>query len=546
MRAVQRVLLASVVIGAGALAGALAGQATRADFSRSDKFMTQYTELLRLVVENAPLKAAPDDLVYSSIDGMLSLLDPHTNFLRPDAYAHMRERQQGSFHGIGVIISLRGGRITVITPIEGTPAARVGLRAGDIIEAVDGQSTEGMDLDDAAGKLRGPEGSTVHITVSRPGLAEPLDLTIQRARVPADSVRYAFMIGKDTAYIRITDFIRSTGDEVRRSLERLQSEGATRLLLDLRDNPGGIVDSAVAVSGLLLEPGQEVFSTKGRTADSFQDYRASRDGLHFQGPLVVLVNRGSASAAEIVAGAVQDHDRGLVVGETTFGKGVVQTIYPVRDAGMALTTAKYYTPSGRCIQRDFDSFFDYIHPREEAEPSPTAPRPTPPPGARVYYTDSGRKVYGGGGITPDQEVHEGEYSERVARLLGNSAFFQFAITYLADKPDKAAAARALVVDDTVIKAFRALVVDKKWLTPEEIDAALADATDRRDIGIAIRSEVLNAGVSLTAGYQVFIEGDAQVAAALKAFDEAAKLQARARPGSAPVRAVAQAGASTRP
>jgi carboxyl-terminal processing protease len=162
------------------------------------------------------------------------------------------------------------------------------------------------------------------------------------------------------------------------------------LLLDLRDNPGGIVDSAVAVSGLLLEPGQEVFSTKGRTTDSYQDYRASRDGLHFKGSVVVLVNRGSASAAEIVAGTLQDHDRGLVVGETTFGKGVVQTIYPVRDAGLALTTAKYYTPSGRCIQRDFDSFFDYVHPREESDVSPLAPRPTPPPGAHVYFTDSGR------------------------------------------------------------------------------------------------------------------------------------------------------------
>ena len=546
MRAVQRVLLASLVIGAGAIAGAVAGDASRAEFSRSDKFMTRYTELLRLVTDNAPLKVGPDDLVYSSVDGMLSLLDPHTNFLRPDAYAHMRERQQGAFHGIGVIISLRGGKITVITPIEGTPAARVGLRAGDTIEAVDGQPTEGMDLDDAARKLRGPEGSTVHITVSRPGLAEPLELTIQRARVAADSVRYAFMIGNDTAYIRITDFIRSTGDEVRRAIERLQAEGATRLLLDLRDNPGGIVDSAVAVSGLLLEPGQEVFSTKGRTSDSFQDYRASRDGLHFKGSMVVLVNRGSASAAEIVAGTLQDHDRGLVVGETTFGKGVVQTIYPVRDAGLALTTAKYYTASGRCIQRDFDSFFDYVHPRQETDPSSAAPRPTPPPGAHVYFTDSGRRVYGGGGITPDHEVREGEYSERVARLLGNSAFFQFAVAYLADKPDKALAARAFVVDDSVIKAFRARVLDKKWLTSEEIDAALTDPRDRRDIEIAVRFEVLNAGVSLTAGYRVFIESDEQAQAALKYFDEAAKLQARARSGSAPVQAAAQAGTPSRP
>jgi carboxyl-terminal processing protease len=536
-----------VVVGAGALAGGVAGQSTRAEFSKADKFLTRYTALLRLVMTNAPQKVSADDLVYTSVDGMLALLDPHTNFLRPDAFARMRERQQGTFHGIGVIISLRGGKITVITPIEGTPAARLGLRAGDIIEAVDGHPTEGMDIDEAARRLRGPEGTSVKITVSRPGLASPLELTLERARVPADSVRYAFMVDKDTGYIRVTDFIRTTGDEVRKALERLQGEGATRLMLDLRDNPGGIVDSAVAVAGLLLESGQEVFTTKGRTADSYQDYRASRDGLHFQGPLVVLVNRGSASAAEIVAGAVQDHDRGLLVGETTFGKGVVQTIYPVRDTGLLLTTAKYYTPSGRCIQRDFDSFFDYVHPREESAPKaagPAGPEPTTVPESGVYFTDSGRKVYGGGGITPDVEVHLAEYSERVARLLANSAFFNFAVTYLADKPDKAAAAQAFAVDDATLKSFRDRAVAEKWLPAADIDAALANPADRRDIEIGLRAEVLNAGVSLTAGYRVFIQSDEQVQAGLKQFGEAAKLQASVRLKNAPVRAASQTGATT--
>lgn len=542
MRGLKRALLAVVVIGAGALAGTIAGETTGADYPRADKFLSRYTALLRLVLDNAPQKPDPGTVIYDSLDAMLAQLDPHTNFLRPDAYAHMRERQQGSFHGIGVLISLRGGKITVITPIEGTPAARLGLRAGDTIESVDGQATEGMDIDDVARRLRGPEGTSVRITISRPGLPEPLELTIQRARVPTESVRYAFMIGKDTGYVRISDFIRSTGDEVRRSVERLKNEGATRLLLDLRDNPGGIVDSAVAASGILLDPGQEVFSTKGRTADSFQDYRASRDGLHFQGPLVVLVNRGSASAAEIVAGAVQDHDRGLLVGETTFGKGVVQTIYPVRDAGLALTTAKYYTPSGRCIQRDFDSFFDYVHPGGTVNQNPpapgevtppVAPRPTPSPDTQVYFTDSGRKVYRGGGISPDYEVQPGEYSERVARLVGSSAFFNFAVAYLADKADKAAAARAFVADEGVLKAFRTRVLAEKWLTQEDMDAALASPADHKDIVIALRAEVVNAGVSLTEGYRLYSEGDEQIQAALKLFDEAARLQAKARLGKSP-------------
>ncbi len=537
-----RLLIAVVVIGIGALAGAIAGEPTHGEFSRADAFLRRYADVFSVLVEKAPLKTAADELVYSSLEGMLQLLDPHTNFLRPEAYSNMRERQQGSFHGIGVIISLRGGRITVISPIEGSPAARLGLRAGDVIEAVDGEPTEGLDIDDVARKLRGAEGTKVKVTISRPGLPEPLELEIQRARVPTDSVRNSFILAGDVGYISISDFTRTTGDETTRALERLEKQGATKLLIDLRNNPGGTVDSAVEVAGLLLAPGQQVFSTKGRTADSFQDYRVSRDGLHFEGPVVVLVNRGSASAAEIVAGAIQDHDRGLVVGEVTFGKGVVQTVYPVRDAGLALTTAKYYTPSGRCIQRDFDSFFSYVHRGEDDEtpagpagetapPRPTAtPVPTPAPVAAgaVYFTDSGRKVYGGGGIVPDHHERLEQYSEHLARLLGQSAFFHFAVEYLADKPDKAVAARSFSVTPAVIAAFRARVITEKWLPEPEIDHALADAGDRHDIDVALRAEVLNAGVSLSEGFRAFTDSDTQVQAALKLFDEAARLQARAR------------------
>ena len=541
MRLARKILLGCGVVALGAFAGAVAGQRTQADATRSDEFLRRYTEVLSLVLEHAPVPVAADELVYSSLDGMLEVLDPHTNFLRPEFFTQMRERQQGSFHGIGVIISIRGGRITVISPIEGTPAARLGLRPGDVIETVDGESTEGLDIDDVARRLRGPEGTTVKVTISRPGLSEPIALTIERARVPTDSVRYAFLIKPDTAYIRVSDFTRTTGDEARRALDTLQKQGATRLLLDLRDNPGGIVDSAVEVASLLLKGEQQVFATKGRTADSFQDYRVRRDGLHFEGPVVVLVNRGSASAAEIVAGAVQDHDRGLVVGETTFGKGVVQTIYPVRDAALALTTAKYYTPSGRCIQRDFGSFFDYVHP-DAPETGETENRPTPPPSGDVYFTDAGRKVYGGGGIVPDHETHLAEYSERLARLVGSSAFFRFAVSELADVPDKGARARSFVVDDAALTRFRDLVVREKWLKPEEIDAALGDATDRRDISTALKGEMLNVGTTLIDGYKAFTDADQQIQAALGLFDEAARLYARVH--SAPSTETTAAGALT--
>ncbi len=529
MNRLKRYLLAFAVVGLGALAGALAGEGKKAQTSAADQFLTRFGSLVHAVMANAPKPVTPSDLVYSSIDGILDLLDPHSSFLRPEMFSSMRERQQGSFHGIGVIISMRGGRVTVVTPIEGTPAARLGLRAGDVIERVDDVSTEGMNLDDVARRLRGLEGTTVKVSITRPGLKEPLEFTIQRGRVPTDSVRFAFMIGDDTAYIRINDFTRTTGRETRAALERLMAEGATRLLLDLRQNPGGIVDSAVEVAGMLLAPGQRVFSTRGRTADSYQEYRASRDGLHFEGPLVVLINSGSASAAEIVAGAVQDHDRGLVVGEPSFGKGVVQTIYPVRDSGLALTTAKYYTPSGRCIQRDFDSLYAYTHPDRSGDGT-DARRPratTPQQQDEVFFTDAGRKVYGGGGIVPDHYVAQGEYSARVVRLLANSAFFHFAVEYLAGFTDKEAAARAFTADDEMLARFRALALEKEWSTAEELDAALTDPTDRRDIAIQLRTEVLNAGVSLTEGYRAAIASDAQIQDALGRFEEASRLQAQA-------------------
>ncbi len=528
-------VLAFAVVALGALAGALAGDGNKAQTTAADQFLTRFGSLVHTVMAHAPKPVEASHLVYSAIDGILDLLDPHSSFLRPEMFSSMRERQQGSFHGIGVIISMRGGRVTVVTPIEGTPAARLGLRAGDVIERVDDVSTEGMNLDDVARRLRGLEGTTVRVSIARPGLKESLEFTIQRGRVPTDSVRFAFMIGEDTAYIRINDFTRTTGRETRAALERLMAEGATRLLLDLRQNPGGIVDSAVEVAGMLLAPGQRVFSTRGRTADSFQDYRASRDGLHFAGPLVVLINSGTASAAEIVAGAIQDHDRGLVVGEPSFGKGVVQTIYPVRDSGLALTTAKYYTPSGRCIQRDFDSLYAYTHPdRSGDETAAGRGRARPPQDqGEVFFTDAGRKVYGGGGIVPDHYVAQGEYSARVVRLLANSAFFHFAVDFLAGASDQAAAARAFVADDEALARFRTLALEKEWSTAEELDAALTDPTDRRDIAIQLRTEVLNAGVSLTEGYRAAIASDAQIQEALGRFQEAAKLQA-------------QAAASTRP
>lgn len=524
-------LLVAVTVGGGALTGALMGEKAPGDGAATG-FLARYSQILEKTQELAPTEVPASELVYGSVEGMLETLDPHSNFLRPEAFAAMRERQQGSFYGIGVLIGIRGGKVTILTPIEGTPAYRLGLRAGDIIEAVDGQSTADMDLDEVARRLRGPEGTTVRVTIIRPGLPEPLEFQVTRARVPTDSVRYAFLLDERTAYIRIGEFTRTTGHEVAAALKNLTNQGATRLILDLRDNPGGLVDSAVEVAGLLLQPGQRVFSTRGRTADSFQDYRVPRDGQHFEGPVVVVVNQTTASAAEIVAGAIQDHDRGLVVGEPTFGKGVVQTIYPVKNCGVALTTAKYYTPSGRCIQRDWDSYFAYVRHEElqnngTSEPPPT---PTPPPG-EVYFTDSGRKVYGNGGIFPDRFRRLGEYSPTVSKLLAQSAFFQYAVSYLAPHQDKAAVARAFQADDQQLEAFGQAAVDKGWVTAEEWAAAMAKPGDKQDLAVLLASEVVNVGVSLSEGYKVLVRDDEQVLEALQALEEAARLYQRVQGSS---------------
>lgn len=518
------------ILAGSAITGSLVGSKLLASDDPTDAFLSRYSAILQALQTTSPRQPQVSELVYGSVEGMLEMLDPHSNFLPPEAFAAMKERQQGSFFGIGVIIGIRGAKVTVITPIPGTPAYKLGMRAGDIIEAVDGQPTQDMGLDEVARRLRGPEGTTVKVTVVRPGLKEPLELTVTRARVPTDSVRYAFLLDKSTAYIRVGEFTRTTGKEVSQALKTLQEQGATRLLLDLRDNPGGLVDSAVEVAGLFLQKGQRVFSTRGRTADSFQDYRVSSNGNQFDGPVVALVNRTTASAAEIVAGALQDHDRGFVVGEPTFGKGVVQTIYPVRDAGVALTTAKYYTPSGRSIQRDWDSFFAYVHPATNGSDQQQIVAPAPPQ-AEVYFTDSGRKVYGGGGIFPDKLVRLSNFSPTVSKLLGQSAFFQFAVAYLTPFTDKEEAARKFQVDDKVLGEFTRMAVEKKWIEAEELSNALAHPEEKKDISMLLTSEVLNSGISLNEGYKVLALGDQQILAGIEAFDEAVSLFHRVQKSS---------------
>jgi len=506
---VPLIVVTTVVLVASAT-GALFGERSIPDSETT--VVTRASRIVDGMLEWLPDETAPDDLIYDGIHGMLEVLDPHSNYMDPRSFQQMRARQEGSFFGIGIIIARRDGNVTVIAPMAGTPAAQMGLRAGDVIAAVGGEPTEELNLDEVVDRVRGPEGSAVLLTIRRPGLATPFDVEITRARIPQDSVRFAFMLQPGIGYIRLSEFTSTSVREVGDAMNVLRDQGMTDLIFDLRNNPGGQLDAAVGISNFFLREGQLIVSTRGRTPDSVSRLTAPGRGRPFEGPLVVLVNEGSASASEIVAGAVQDHDRGLVVGETTWGKGLVQTVFTVRDTGLALTTARYYTPSGRSIQRDYDSFIDYVTHRNGSPDEP----------GNTFETDAGRSVLGGGGIAPDVEVVGRPFSEELVLLYGDTAFFRFAIQLLQDVPEseKAEFGARFAVDDAVLDRFLEWVASEEILTADASAALRSDAQGMDDAARGIRIEILNATQGLEAGYREAVESDDQIEAALGLLPDA--------------------------
>lgn len=480
------------------------------------KRLKEYTDLLGAVSTWAPEDITSDKFVYSSIDGMLRTLDPHTSFLEPKEYTDMQDRQKGTFYGLGILVTKRNDQVTVITPLEGTPAARLGIRAGDVISEVEGVATEDLPLDDVVKRLKGPKGSTVNIKILRVGIEEPIPLTITRAAIPTNSISNVLMIRPGVGYVRIKDFTSTTVRELGDAIDKLQAEGMQRLVLDLRQNPGGLLDAAVGVADHFLEKGQMIVYTKGRTPDAAQDYFAPGKHDRVEVPIVVLVNRGSASASEIVAGAIQDHDRGLVVGETTWGKGLVQSVYSLQyGAGLALTTSKYYTPAGRNIQRDYSSFYDYYVADEGGDIAevPLSQR-------EQFKTDTGRVVYGGGGITPDVIVKQPELSRTTQVLEVRSAIFNYAVEYAAKHPDLTT---AIEITPAIIDDFATFAAAKDFAPLADIREALAKAEDRRYIERALKAEIVAAKFTFDASYPFRLQGDAQVEKALEVFPEAQKL-----------------------
>jgi len=509
------------ILVASTVAGGVLGDRVLAGSTRLSDHLRLYTSIVSAIEDQYVDEVKSDRLVSASVREMLRTLDPHSNFLETKEYGQLQERQRGSYYGLGITVQSLDGNITVVSPFEGTPAHRLGIRAGDVISKIEDEDARGMSIDDAVKRLRGPKGSSVRIAITRPGYDTPLDFTVIRDEIPLHSVPYYFMASKKAGYVRLQDFNETTAcrpsdgpdceKELERALRSLKEKGATSVILDIRDNPGGLLDQAFAVSNMFLKKGQLVVFTRGRTKRDEMNYVTETESRYADLPLVVLVSRHSASASEIVAGAIQDHDRGLIVGETTFGKGLVQTILPLRNSrgyALALTTARYYTPSGRSIQRDYGStaLEDYVAPRDR--------KSCEEGGGEAKLTDAGRKVFGGDGITPDYCVEPDTANRVVSHLISKQAFLLFSRGFAAEgtlggaaqitgagsrsevKNERVRAiTRDFEVDNRTYDEFKALVKAKNIVvTAAELDE------NREQISRIIQEETLR---------QVFGEGEAR-------------------------------------
>jgi carboxyl-terminal processing protease len=509
-----------------ALVGGFFGSSVLAKQDQVTQHYRVFTAALAAIDREYVEDVPSDRLVYGAVGGMLQTLDPHSSFFDPKQYAQMRERQEGRYYGLGISIQVIDGDITVMSIFEGSPAYKKGIRRGDVIARIEGQDTKNWTTDAAVRKLKGPKGTTVNIAIRRPGVDGLIEMTVERDEVNITTVRGVFMLDAQTGYVKLADFSETSDREVGDAIEKLEAQGMKRLVFDLRDNPGGPLDQAIRIANRFLPRGDMIVYTRGRVPNADQDYRGTEQP-DYNGPMLVLVNRNSASASEIVTGALQDHDRGLVVGERTFGKALVQSVYRISEgAGLALTTGRYYTPSGRMIQRPWDGAFDeYLTytMREQVEDHPHS-------ATELKYTDAGRKVYGGGGIEPDKFFVgpvQGFNPARFSRsLYARQAFENYAERYTAEGDTRMSAAtkgrrrlaRGFVVSDDMLADFKTFLQNEKIRVDEE-----AFAKDAEFLKAMIHFQIDNALFGISEAQKNLITKDPQAQFALAQFGDAVKL-----------------------
>ena len=497
------------------------GAQSAADQSQFNDNLKNFTDVYSLVEKNYadPINGdKADTAIYDgAIPGMLHVLDPHSNFYDPKAYAKMREDQRGHYFGVGMVIQQQRDpqghdHVIVITPYEGTPSFRAGLHPGDIFYEIDGKSADGWTSDQVAKALKGPKGTHVQVSVTRVGEEKPLHFDLMRDEIPHPSVDLKYEIRPGIGYVHLTQFMETSGQEMRDAINGFSN--LKGLVIDLRGNPGGLLSQAVDICDHLLAKGQPIVSQRGRAYPD-QNYVATHGNGGKSFPIVVLVNRGTASAAEIVSGALQDHDRALIVGETTFGKGLVQTVYDISDhsMGLALTTYHYYTPSGRLIQRNYTgvSLYDYYYNHAGAQPADNTNR-------EVKLTDAGRTVYGGGGITPDEKIETPEANHFQDQLAYHDIFFKFGPYHLS----KHTADKNFQADDAVLAEF------KKFAIAQGVDWNDTEAKAVNEwLRFRLKSAVITIPLGAQAGQRIMTDWDPMIQKAISFLPEAQALQENA-------------------
>ncbi|MEE9224760.1 MAG: S41 family peptidase [Bacteroidota bacterium] len=497
--------------------------------------LSKFKDVLSLTEKHYVDDVDTQKLVEAAIRGMLTPLDPHSVYIPPSQLPKIKEEFRGTFEGIGIQFQVLNDTLLVIAPISGGPSEAVGIMAGDKIIKIDGESAVGITTEGVFQKLRGQKGTKVTVTIKRAFVKELLNFEITRDKIPIYSVNVSFMIDGEIGYISVNRFAQTTHSEVTKALKKLKAQGMKKLLLDLRSNPGGYLDQAVKMADEFLSASKKIVYTKGRRGDFDEEEVSTGGGLFERGSLVILVNRGSASASEIVSGAVQDWDRGLIVGETTFGKGLVQRQFDLRDgSALRLTTARYYTPSGRLIQRPYSEkdrkeYQREVYLREEEEGENIDHQVEKDTSKAIYHTAGGRAVYGGGGITPDYIVKQRMWTDFTVQLRARLIFREYAFSYLEQHGNELRSRyggdyrkfqKEFAISDGILNQMLTLAKSKGVVFKKEEyenDLSLVKALTKAHIARTLWG---NEGY-----YPIVLVEDEQVGKAISLFSEAEKIAA---------------------